>query len=168
MDALRRILTPYNLLPLFLVPVVFWGFDLIVHLFLERIQEPKVWITLLTLAFPLIAYVLILKLHKLYASKVSTTLSPEIPGLVGLLYAQPTYMILLKLAIDGGRSIPLDEALRTIGVLTLTVPLSSFVISTYDGTLLALPFACLTMLVAARRFRRKHQLQLVGGNSDHL
>jgi hypothetical protein len=159
---LRRTCDRYNLLPLL------WAFNLIVHLLLKWIQDPKIWITFLSVTFPVIGYLLVAWLYRFFSDrdKLSSILPPELPGVIGLLYAQPTYMIVLKLALEGGKSISLKEALKTIGVLTPTVPVSTIVISTYDGTLVAVPLTCLVMLLAGRHFRRKYKRQSLSANDS--
>ena len=153
---LRRIWNRYNLVPLFLTPIIMWGFDLIFHLSLKWIPDPRIWISLLTFTFPVVGYLLIGRLYSLLSNKLSSILPPEIPGFIGLLYAQQMYVFFLTLAIDGKFPALTKETIKEIVIVTAAVPLSTIVNSTYDGTLFAIPLTCLAMLIAGERFRRKY------------
>lgn len=153
----KRILNIYNLVPLILVPSAIWGFDLVIHLFTNWIPSAYTWIWLLflTISLPLCGYLLITTIYKYFSGKLPNMLPPEIPALLGFIYAQPMYMILLKLATEGVYSISFVEATKTILILTPIVPISTIMISTYDGTLLAVPLTCLSIILAGRRCRQK-------------
>ena len=153
-----RIFNRRNLIPLFLVPVVLWSYDLLVHILFKQMQEPNILIILLNLTFPILSYFLTGWLYRLLSAKLSTILPPEIPGFLGLLYTQPIYMIFLKLAINGNLIALTKENIINIAIATATVPYSTIVFSTYDLTLLAVPFTFLAMLIAGKRYRRKYRV----------
>lgn len=151
---LRRITNRYNIVPFVILPAGLWGFDLVVHMMLSSNSAPKVWITLLSIAFPIIGFILVAFLYSFLTDKLSDMLPPEFTGVIGLLLAQPIYMLLLKLFIDGHISFSPDEWKGYV-YFYLYLPLSTITFSTYDGTLLALPLACMAMFIAGARFRRK-------------
>lgn len=157
-----RILNKYNLLPLLIVPAVLWSFNFIFHLFIRWIPEPKIWITLLSISLPILSYFLILKLYGRLESRLSDIMLPEISGIIGFLYFQPAYAVLYMFLMNlsyKGKVLSLAEALKVIIVLTPIVPLSTIMVSTYDGTLVAVPLTCLSMILAGRKYRRKIKTQ---------
>lgn len=154
----KRILNIYNLVSLILVPSAIWGFDLFIHLLETSFPSTMIWIIFLTISLPICGYLLIVATYKYLSDKLPNMLPPEIPAVVGFLYAQPIYMIMLSIVIDGkGGAYPLSffEAMKTILLLTPIVPISTVMISTYDGTLLAVPLTCLSIILAGRRCMKK-------------
>jgi len=156
-----RILSKYNLIPLLLVPATLWGLDLLIHFSLGSAVTPMIWISVLTLCLPVAGYFLIIQLYKHLLNRLPEMLLPEIPGLIGFLYSQSMYMIVTKLVGEGFSSISFKEAVKTILTLTPIVPISTIMISTYGGSLLAVPLTCLTMILAGYRCRRKSKAQSV-------
>lgn len=149
-----RILNRNNIIPFIIAPTVLWGFDLLIQFSGVSFLNPKVWFAFLTLSLPSAGYFLIIQIYKLLKNKLPDIILPEITGLIGFLYGQPTYMILSKLIIEGVNSISLKEAIKTIMILTPIVPISTIMISSYDGSLLAVPLTCLAMILAGLRYRK--------------
>ena len=158
-----QVLNKYNFVSLLIVPAVLWGFNFIFHLFIRWIPDPKVWITFISVALPLLAYFVVLKLYSRLSGKLSEILLPEIPGIIGFLYFQPAYVVfymaIMKLSYQG-EILPIKEAIKVVLVLTPIVPLSTIMVSTYDGTLVAVPLTCLAMVLAGYRYRRKSKASI--------
>ncbi|GBD98957.1 hypothetical protein BMS3Abin07_00988 [bacterium BMS3Abin07] len=157
----KRALNPYNLLALVITPLVLWGCDFFVHIYLGQSLNSRIWFALISISMPLLGYFLIVFFYHSLSNKLSGILAPEFSGMVGFLYGQPLYMILSKLALQGTDSISFSESIKTLIILTPIVPVSTIMISTYDATLLAVPLTCLTMLLAGWRYRRKIKTQSV-------
>lgn len=153
-EILRCVLNRYNLVPLFLVPAVLWGIDLLIHLVLGALATPIIWMAVLTLVLPVVGYLLTVELYRRLSGRLGEMLPPEVSGLIGFLYGQPTYMVASKLILEGVNSISFFEAIKTIVTLTPFVPLSTITISSYGGSLFAVPLTCLAMIMAALRCRR--------------
>lgn len=160
----RRILNKYNFISLLIVPLILWSFNFIFHLLIRWILEPKVWITLISVALPLLGYFVMLKLYSRLSNRLSEMMLPEIPGIIGFLYSQPAYVVfymtIMKMSYQG-KILPIKEAMKVILILTPIVPLSTIMVSTYDGTLVAVPLTCLAMILAGYRYRRKSKAQSV-------
>ena len=134
-NIIKLILNKYNLIPFLLTPIIIWGYDLIIHLLLQPIVNSKLWLIVITLTMPICGYLTMLQIYK-YLWKCSNQILPiEFLGVIGFLYAQPTYMIFLKMTYEGINFISV-EVMKQIIFLTAIVPFSSVIISTYDGTLL--------------------------------
>ncbi len=155
---IKRILCIYNVVPLFIVPTVIWGYDLGVHLLLQPIVSTKLWLAFLTISLPIIGYLTVSQIYKHMRSHIDQILPLEITGVIGMLYAQPCYMIILTISFEGIDSISLTEAIKTILLLMPIVPFSTVMISASDGTLLAVPLACLAMLLAGGKYRRARKI----------
>lgn len=146
---MRRVFSWRNLVCLVVVPLLVWLADLLAHM------VPNAWlgnvgaIVFLSLLLPIAAFLVIRWMYlSLWNGEM---LPPEVAGIIGFLYAQPTYMVALKLLLE-----PQDPVkLAHWAVLTAIVPLSTLMISTYDGTLIGVPLAVLTMIVAGYYFRRR-------------
>ncbi len=153
-SIINRIFCIYNFIPFLVVPVVIWGYDFTAHLLLQPVLSSKLWLVIITLTMPICGYLTVFQIYKGLKMHIEEMLPPEITGLIGFLYAQPVYMILSKIASEGIKSISFVEAIKTIVVLTPIVPISTVMISTYDGTLLAVPLTCLSIILVGVKYRR--------------
>ncbi len=166
-----RIFNIYNLISLLIVPAVLWGFDFIFHLFIRWMPEPKIWITLLSISLPILAYFLVLKLYDRLAIRLSDIMFPEISGIIGFLYSQSAYAVLYMFLMNltyKGKVLSLTEALKVVLLLTPIVPFSTIMVSTYDGTLIAVPLTCLAMILAGWRYRRKYKKSSLDNTGQSL
>lgn len=154
----NRLLNPLNLVPLCIVPVFLWSYELIIHLLVSSFfSNPQIWITLVTLGMPICGYLIISRHYRMYKNKMSHLLPPEILGIIGFLYSQPiVYLIIRKSILNGFNAISLKEDMASVLILTATVPLSTMTLSTYTGSLVAVPLSCLSMVIAGFRGRRKY------------
>jgi hypothetical protein len=153
----KRIFNSKNLLPLFLTPIVIWGVDYFVHLNLGSFSSDKVWILILTLIMPLLGFVIVWIFYNAFSDFSEKILPPEVPGIIGFLYAQPIYMLLLKLGIGESTPISLSEIYKVLIALMPIVPFSNIMISTYDGTLFAVPLTCLLMVASGIICRKRRK-----------
>ncbi|MGH8614369.1 MAG: hypothetical protein ACREYF_20675 [Gammaproteobacteria bacterium] len=145
----KRLFRWGNLLPLLACPVIIWGFDLLVHLIPTSFLGGSGAIIFLTVSLPAIGALSIVWMYKYLGRDL---LPPEIPAIVGLLYSQATYMFVLKAAVEGAAgAFNFSDWL----VLTATVPFSTLIISTYDGTLAAVPLTVLCMVLGGYFLRNK-------------
>ncbi len=154
---LRRIKNKQNLRSLVVVPLVLWGCNFTFHLCISWIQNPIIWITLISLTLPILAYFLVTKIYSRLSVKLDEMLPPEIPGIIGFLYSQPVYtvffMVLMNL-YNPEKILSLNEATKIILIFTPMVPVSTIMVSMYDGTLVAVPLTCMVMILAGYRYRK--------------
>jgi hypothetical protein len=102
-----------------------------------------------------------LKLYSRLKNKLSDILLPEVSGIIGFLYSQPAYAVLYMFLMNLSykeKVLSITEALKVILFLTPIVPFSTIMVSTYDGTLLAVPLTCVAMILSGWRYRRKYKL----------
>jgi hypothetical protein len=66
-------------------------------------------------------------------------------------------MLLLKLGIGESTPISLSEIYKVLIALMPIVPFSNIMISTYDGTLFAVPLTCLLMVASGIICRKRRK-----------
>ena len=149
---LRRYSNRWNLVGLVLLPMLYWGLDLVWHVFLSR---STLLLLLANLVIPLGVSLATLLCWRAWGTKLSQCAGLGFNTWLGIYASGPTYMLLQARLFEGHIGEPGFRGLvSTWAFITLLFPMTTFSFSTYDATLPAPFLTWLGVWLAGRIYAR--------------
>jgi hypothetical protein len=152
MSIFLRVMNKRNLLPLVAAPAAIWSVDLLVHVVMKFYPTTTFWVVVLSFVLPAAGIFAIVRLYKKMEEHLDDMLPPEVPGILGTLYIQPVYLSVVMVLFQGAEG--LTSPAGTLALMA-TVPVSTLILSIYDGSIFGVPLACAAMALTGRWMRNR-------------
>jgi len=167
---LRRRLTREDMLRALLLAITYWGSCLAIHV-LESALRWRYWILVLTFVPPFLTALIALGLRVKRGVERLGGLGFPVLVLISIYILGPTYGIISEwiLRIQSGKPMvgSFGEKLVSCLLLTLIAPVSTFILSVYDGTP-AGPFLASLGVWATMKVRSVHPANIEKGTPARL